>query len=398
MRIAVLTTASTWAGAEVHAAGLAKYLCSSGHDAFLACIGERTATVFRNNTCGTVPIIQIRGENLNVPGGFRYWYRVFKGLSADVCIFEKPTLFSGTLGFDVAARLAFTRFVTIQQVRPPVIPAADRGVGLWRFRARLRGYLRSWAPHLTIGVSQSVCNDLLGTYWFSKRKTKVVYNGADSIRFQPDKDAYRNLRARIGVRAETIVFGSACRLSEEKGLDLGLRCFERLVASCPDREFVWVIAGEGNLRSTLETEVTSKGLTDRVFLIGFDRETDKLFPGFDFFLLPSRREGLPLSLIEAMAAGNCPIVTDVDGIPEVVGGTGIGWMVPCDDEPALFNAMTQALTMTDDRRITMAGDARSLAIEKFESAELFRKIEELATGCACRARRSPSRDAEHALS
>jgi glycosyltransferase involved in cell wall biosynthesis len=244
----------------------------------------------------------------------------------------------------------------------------------------LRGFARSLAPHLTICVSESVRSGLCVQYAFPHRKTAVVHNGADTAKYLPDSARYFALRSELGLSDDTLIFGTACRLSEEKGLDLGLKCFERLVAQFPERRLAWVIVGDGPLREQLHSLVASKDLGNHVLLLGFRSDTTRLYRGFDYFLLPSRREGLPLSLIEAMASGCGPIVTNVDGIPEVLSNTKAGWMVPPDDPEALFKAMQDAVNQSPEQKSEMSQDARSIACERFNQRDLFAAQAELILG------------------
>ena len=209
----------------------------------------------------------------------------------------------------------------------------------------------SWVHSLARAACQHLCERVgskksLRPVCIFGAKNGGCFNGEDTSKFRPDQDRYVALRHLLGLTPDAIIFGSACRLSEEKGLDVGLDCFQQLVAAKPNLPLAWVIAGDGPLRQQIVDAIHEKGLGDRVFQIGFQKDVHELYPGFDFFVLPSRREGLPLSLVESMACGCCPITTSVDGIPEVLGSTNVGWMVPSDDRDSLTNAMVQAADLS----------------------------------------------------
>ena len=372
MKISILSTSRSWAGAEVHAAALAEFLQSQGHDVTIACIGEKTFRVYQDKVGGNLPLVKLREENLNVPGGFSEWRKLISGLATDVVIFEKPTLHAGSFAFDCAVRLSCKRFIVIQQVRPPSIPAnASKrwySLGLFRHKMRLSGFLRSLAPHGTICVSESVRTALRTDYWFPLHSTWTVRNGADTDRFVPDADARTRLRREFHIEDDVCLIGSACRLSQEKGLEFGLECFARAIESV-DRKVIWLMAGDGPLRDPIQEKIEQLGIADQVRMIGFVSDPAPFYAAIDVFFLPSRREGLPLSLIEALSAGCCPVTSDVDGIPEVLDGSGIGWMVSADDAEGFVEALHGAVSLDREARDRMAQQARSLAVERFRYPE-----------------------------
>ena len=101
------------------------------------------------------------------------------------------------------------------------------------------------------------------------------------------------------------------------------------------------------MRIPLEKEIAQKKLTDCVYLAGSRSDIDQLLPGADAFILSSKREGFPMSILEAMAAGLPVIATSVGGIPEVIKDGQNGILVPPQDQNALANAICHIL---DDSR------------------------------------------------
>ncbi|MFN6129412.1 MAG: glycosyltransferase family 4 protein [Planctomycetota bacterium] len=384
MRVAVLTTASTFSGAERHSLQLTEYLINRGHDAFLACVGDSTYRVYQEAARESVPLILIKEELARNSGRFFQWMAIFRELNADVCIFEKPTLLHGSVRFDFAARLSHKRYITIQQVAPfhlpnlwtPWIGRIGR-IKHWVLNARLRGYLRSIYPHCTIAVSDSVRQNLISLYGFPRKRTIAIRNGVDSGQFQPNRTMRENGRKEYRVPANALVFGTACRLSPEKGLDFGVACFHQLVRKFPESQLVWLIAGAGSIETEIRNQITRLELENHIHLLGFTKKIQQFYASCDFYLLPSRREGLPLSLLEAMSTGCCPIATAIDGIPEIITSKSVGWLVPQDDTARMVEAMEEAVSMTNQEREHLSHRARKHIQKVFELEDLLRQIASL---------------------
>lgn len=148
------------------------------------------------------------------------------------------------------------------------------------------------------------------------------------------------------------------------------------------REFELSIAGEGADRTELMTVSKKAGLQDRVRFRGrvFAAEKCRLWLDSDLFVFPSYSEGLPYSLLEAMAAGCVPITTPVAAIPDVMQDGEQGLFVPAKDAVALASAVA---ALDDDReRLTrMAMAARRRVLERYTVARLADDFRELYDGC-----------------
>jgi glycosyltransferase involved in cell wall biosynthesis len=148
----------------------------------------------------------------------------------------------------------------------------------------------------------------------------AIPNGIDLTRFvRAATDPELRARARSALRLpeEAEVVGSVGRLSAEKGYDVLVRAAARLVPSHPRLHLVLV--GDGHERGALGQLAAQLGVGDRLHLPGLREDSPALYPAFDVFCLPSYREGLPLALLEALAAGLPAVVTAVGGVAEVIG-------------------------------------------------------------------------------
>jgi glycosyltransferase involved in cell wall biosynthesis len=158
------------------------------------------------------------------------------------------------------------------------------------------------------------------------------------------------------------------RLSRVKGFDLLIRAFATLSRQQPDWRLV--ILGEGEERTALESLVTGLGLQGRVLLPGAIAAPGPVLSSASLFVLPSRYEGFPNALLEAMALGLACVATDCDSGPREIISDGVdGLLVPADDVEAMATAM---LRLADDeelrRRLARAAPA---AAERFSPERVF---------------------------
>lgn len=153
-------------------------------------------------------------------------------------------------------------------------------------------------------------------------------------------------RASVGIPEDTIVtIGVIANMFRTKGLDILLEACDRP----PLRDLPWrlVIIGDGPERALLEKQRVHMTKKDAVLFVGQRSEAQKLLSAFDLFVLPSRKEGLPFALLEAMAAGLPIIATDVGGVKEALGAGGL--VVPSKDPVALATAIVKVLTHPEEQ-------------------------------------------------
>lgn len=202
---------------------------------------------------------------------------------------------------------------------------------------------------VVVAVSAPVGEHLVQRVSVPRPKLRVVPNGVDLARIRPAKDD-GELRSELGVSAGRAVIGSIGRLELVKGYDVMLRAFAELRSRVPaDALPVLVIAGDGSERPRLDTMRRELGLQGDVFLLGWRDDISRLHAGFSLFTMSSHSEGTSISLLEAMAAGLCPVVTDVGGNADVLGAELRHRLVPPNDPVALAEAWRDALTATSAR-------------------------------------------------
>ncbi|MBN8727799.1 MAG: glycosyltransferase [Xanthomonadales bacterium] len=193
-------------------------------------------------------------------------------------------------------------------------------------------------------------------------RTRLVENGVDTARFHPGQPPLD--RAALAIPDDARVIGASMRLTAQKSpLDL-LEAFARIHADEPHA--LLVIAGEGPLRRALELRAAELGIATRVRLPGARTDLERFYPLLDLFVLPSRYEGLPLALLEAMACTRPVVATQVGQVPAVLAGLDAECVAP-GDVGALTAAMRRALDGPGARP-----ELRRRVIERFSLERMAR--------------------------
>jgi glycosyltransferase involved in cell wall biosynthesis len=169
------------------------------------------------------------------------------------------------------------------------------------------------------------------------------------------------------------------RLTPQKGFDVLLQAF----ALCQPETLHWslIILGEGEERGRLEALAARLGITSAVRLPGYVRDASRVLREGDLFVLPSRYEGFPNALLEAMACGLPVISTDCPSGPAEIVRHGVdGLLIPPEDVDALSIAMRQLIATPDDRR--RLGSRAVEVVERFSLTNVRRSWDELLAKCA----------------
>ncbi|HVS38327.1 MAG TPA: glycosyltransferase, partial [Gemmataceae bacterium] len=147
-------------------------------------------------------------------------------------------------------------------------------------------------------------------------RAAVIRNAIDADAFPGADSAVReSLLALFPVRPRRLI-AAAGRLSREKGFDVLIDAASRLAPAWPDAGFV--LFGDGPLREDLTRRIAERGLSDRFVLAGFRLDLERLLPACDLAVSSSHTEGLPVVVLEEMAAALPVVATAVGGTPEVV--------------------------------------------------------------------------------
>jgi glycosyltransferase involved in cell wall biosynthesis len=207
--------------------------------------------------------------------------------------------------------------------------ANSLGARFGRLRDLITGNVLRRVNGTHIAVARRSREDLLMRFAFlSPSQVLVVPNG---VLFPPLAYAKQDSNRCHAEPGETVI-GSVGRLETQKAPNFALHVIATLVRQGFAIRYVWV--GDGPLRGEFEDEARRLGIADRVRVTGWQSDVSACLQALDILLMPSNFEGLPLALLEAMGAGLCCCVSDVDGMAEVIERGKTGFLCPVADMQA----------------------------------------------------------------
>jgi len=238
----------------------------------------------------------------------------------------------------------------------------------WKERALYRTvhWMTVLLSHATITVSEHTKKHLRH-FPFATNKMTTVYNGVTVPETPLQRgEAWELLIKhipRLAAHYTSYRIATIAELHPNKGLDTALEG----LAALHTIPWVWVIMGNGELRTELEKKIRDRGLDEQVILAGRIEGAADFLPAFDLFLLPSRKEGLPYVLLEAGAARLPVLATSVGGIPEIVRSMKNGLLI----DPNVPTAITDAVRLlsADPKKSEYFGHRLKESVEQNFSTE-----------------------------
>ncbi len=187
----------------------------------------------------------------------------------------------------------------------------------------------------------------------------VIHNGIDTDTWAPNR-ASGSLRDELNLRQAFPVIGYVGRIMPEKDLETWLRAAALVAKQYPHARFVLVGEGkDGITLGQLKQLAAELGIADRTYFPGYRSDLLPVYAAFDLFVLSSRREGLPNSILEAMAMGLPVVTTDVGGAKEIVVDGQTGYVLPQGDVEGIARGlMALAENGSSRQRMSMAGRMR----------------------------------------
>lgn len=233
-----------------------------------------------------------------------------------------------------------------------------------------RANLATWRlQRAAVAVSAEVA-DSIRRHASPRVPVHLVRNGIEVPRCDPREAAAQ--RAALGIPETAPVVGTVAVFRFQKRLDLWLATARRIADRRPDVHFVLV--GDGPLAAETADRAAELELGDRVHFPGLQERVEPFLGLMDVYLMTSQFEGLPLALLEAMAAGRAVAVTAVGGIPEVVDDGETGVLRPFGDTGGLADAAVGLLD-DPDRRRALGRAARRRVEERFGIRRMAAELE-----------------------
>jgi len=374
-KILFVITKSNWGGAQQYVFTLAKHFTEHGD----------TVTVALGGTGEAGAPLGLLAERLQQAGISTIFLTSF---ARDISLLREVTSF-----FELRKIIAHIQpdILHLNSSKAGGIGAlAGRSVGVkkiiytahgWAHRearnpfSRLLIWIMSWLTvvlaHKTITVSEFDYHD--SPTLFSRRKIHVVHNGIPTDRDLPRKEqAQQSLKAiapSLPIGVPLII--SVGELTKNKAHELLIEALTQVADP-----FFCIIIGEGEERKNLEYLITKKELGDRIQLSGFIPNASELVSASDIFVLPSRKEGLPYTLLEVGLAALPVIATKTGGIPEITDGQKAGILFPKGDVAALTSSI-EKLLRDQNLRIELGNALKTRVIKEFSEETMLKQTERI---------------------
>ncbi len=377
MRVLFVTQTPEFGGAERHLIDLVQRFDRSIECHILCFSGDFYSEALRDQ-----PNVRVFKSTLIRERKLWSFWKIFRRHRADVIVLVKGIFDHYPLSAYLAARCSGAhRVVALEHLMPDPFPAPDAANGVrgglkwligWRRRYGWMMKLQGRVAQLTVCVSDAIRKRLVSEYGYPATRTVTIRNGID-LQFY---SASRNLDApQVAVeRPETetqVTLVCAARLSSVKRIDLLLEALALLQGDCDG----WrcLILGGGPLERDLQEQMVALGLSQRVQFLGHVSDVRPYLKGADVFVLSSEKEGLPLALLEAMAAGVPAVVTDVGGTSEVVVHEQNGLLVRSGSVEELARSLRRLVRNAEERRL-MGQAAREHMVRHFDIDESMNRL------------------------
>lgn len=351
-----------YGGAEIFLVSLLKNLNKERFD-ITACYVSGGGPLESELAASNIEVIKLPVlTRTNLPLCFHRLFRIMKAHKPDIVhthLFEP-----GVLGRTVA------RVIGI-----PVIIAHEHGMTPWKRKPHIM--YEKWAnrfTHMRVAVSEDIRQNRISREGTPPEKIITIPNGVDTGYFDPSQWPPAASRAELGLGMDTPIVGTVARLTPVKGLLYLLEAVREISWHIPN--VTLLIVGDGPLRGSLEQQSRELSIDDRVIFTGYRSDTPKMLAAMDVFVLPSIMEGMPISLLEALAMQRFVVATRVGGIPEVIQDKLSGILIPPSDSHQLAKAIASSLE-DRERRNSIAVNARKHAVEYFSIENSARRIGEL---------------------
>lgn len=370
-KVLFVITKSNWGGAQSYVHTFAKHCREQGAEVAVALggTGKRaadTGLLAERLTADGIRVIPVTSfmRDISLPQELRALRELFTVIRR-----ERPDVLhlnsskAGVIGA-LAGRLAgVKRIIFTAHGWPHREPRSL----LWRLMTHEFSWWTVFLSHATIVVSE--LDYKKAPVLFSRRKLHLIRNGVAPFTLLPRVKARQELIRKAPYLSETVPWLlMPAELHANKGIDLAISALTELTAY-PDMALV--VLGEGTEREALLKHARECGVSDRVFLLGFVPDACQYLSAADIFLMPSRKEGLPMALLEAGHAALPVVATRVGGIPEVIQHEKNGLLIDANDV-TLANAIRTLLK--DPERARPFGTALQETVrERFSEGTMLKE-------------------------
>ncbi|MBW4469060.1 MAG: glycosyltransferase family 4 protein [Stenomitos rutilans HA7619-LM2] len=348
MRVLIITSATVCGGAEAYALTIAQAAAQSGWETHAAFpLADATASLRHEMTAHHVTyhsleIAEPLSRGIRAMGdAFVRWWRtrsLLLTLKPDVVLINLPWA-DHCLGSILACgQLRVPTAVMFHLIPPEKIPLSRSRRQLYTW-ARNRG--QQWLTNSTTN-----CCLLAELFEMSADDLQFIYNGITLPALEdctPEKRAMlrQAVRQELGIPSSTRLLLTVGRLAPQKGYTDLLAIIPSVLADHPDTRFVW--AGAGEQQQELHDRLREAEIDHAVLMLGHRTDLPRLLQAADLFVFPTRFEGHPFALLEAMAYRLPIVTTNASSIPEFIEHREQGLLCPVGDSKALLHTLHWAL-------------------------------------------------------
>jgi len=209
----------------------------------------------------------------------------------------------------------------------------------------------------------------------NEKNVHILYNGIDIDSWSRSR-AQPVLRRELGLTDSDFLVGTVARITYDKDLPTFFEVAQRVTVQTPHVHFVVVGDGLGNELEKAKSDAVARGLDHVVHFTGHRTDLIDIYASFDLFLMTSLTEGLPNTVLEAMAMEVPVVSTDVGGVPELVLQRETGLLCPAGNAASLADAVSNLLEQPQRRR-AMARKARKRIQDRFNFKKRVQLLEEI---------------------
>ena len=255
--------------------------------------------------------------------------------------------------------------IFLKCINIPVIWSVHNTIESWqdkkhKLSIKLSALVSHFVPYKIVCCSHETHKIYSEIHKYSNKKLFTISNGIDTGKFKPDEEHHYVIRSELLIPKNALVIASAMRVDKrEKKIQGDFKGVETLIKAikivCRQKQNVYFILFGVNIdynNDALVEKLKEGGIEDRVKLLGFRRDVNKLFAAADIIAISSTSEGLPMALIEGMACGAIPVCTDPGEIKNVVGS--LGKVVAQKDPEALANGFINIIDQEENVRKTIS--------------------------------------------
>ena len=195
------------------------------------------------------------------------------------------------------------------------------------------------------------CSEEAGRWMFGNADFRVLNNAIDAGRYAFDPAIRSEVRRELGLPADALVVGHVGRFDPQKNHRFLVEIFEKMPVDAR-----LLLVGDGVLRPDVEQQAAALGIRDRILFTGVRTDVDRLLQAMDLFLMPSLFEGLPVSIVEAQAAGLPCLISD--RVPIECKKTALVTQIRLDASPAEWaEAVLSAAKMLRENTLSQIREA-----------------------------------------